>query len=172
MLSITVAKVAIMLKRPQAIVAAIVCLIIVAIVISAAFFASHIHPVGTPLLHLLVQGNFTVDANSYKAYNFTTPNEISQCQVSGSFSVSGANPSKIRVYIWDNAEFTNWQRGHISQFQSPFGQIISFYDSGLASNGIIEATPYPGGTYFLIYHNNSTEPQNITSQATFWYMPT
>ena len=160
-----------MLKRTRAIVAATVSLIIVAIVISTAFFANQIHPVGTPLSYVIVQGNFTVDANSYKAYNFTTPNEISQCQVSGSFSVSGANPSKIRVYIWDNAEFTNWQSGHISQSQSPFGQIISFYDSGLTTNGTIEATPYPGGTYFLIYQNNSTEPQNITSQATFWYMP-
>jgi hypothetical protein len=158
-----------MLKRTRAIIAAVVSLIIVAILISTAFFANQKTPLGTPPLHLILDGNFTVDANSYKAYNFTTPTDISNCQVSGSFSVSGVNPSDIRVFIWDNAAFTNWQSGHVSQ--SRLGSIISFYDSGPTTNGTIQATPYPGGTYFLIYQNNSTEPQNITSQATFWYTP-
>ena len=154
-----------MLKRTRA----IVSLIIVAVLISTAFFfANQKKPFGTPPLHLIVAGNFTIDSDSYKAYNFTTPTDISNCQVSGSFSVSGANPSEIRVYIWDNAAFTNWQNGQISQ--SPLGRIVSFYDSGLATKGTIYAKPYPGGTYFLIYQNNSTKPQNITSQATFWYI--
>ena len=159
-----------MLKRARAIVAVTVSLIIVAVLISVSFFDNPIHPVSTPPLHLLVDENFTVDADSYKAYNFTTPTDISQCQVSGSFNVSGANPNEIRVYIWDNVEFTNWQSGHIPQSQSPFGQIISFYDSGLTTNGTIEGSPYPGGTYFLIFQNHSTEPQIVTSQTTFWYM--
>jgi len=159
-----------MSKRTRAIVATTISLIIVAILISTLFFANQIHPASTPPLYLIVDGSFTVDADSYKAYNFTTPTEISQCQVSGSFSISGANPSEIRVYIWDNAEFTNWQGGNISQSQSPFGQIISFYDSGLTTNGTIECSPYPGGTYFLIFQNSSTEPQNVTSQTSFWYI--
>ena len=154
-----------MLKRNRAILATTVSLIIILSLI--VFFASQIHPVGTPPLHLIVDENFTVDSNSYKAYNFTTPTDISNCQVSGSFSVSRSNPSNIRVFIWDNAAFTSWQSGHVSQ--SRWGSIISFYDSGLTTNGTIQATPYPGGTYFLIYQNNSTEPQNVTSQATFWY---
>ena len=156
-----------MLKRTQAIVATTVSLIIVAVLISAAFFANQIHPLGTPQLHLIVNGNFTVNADSYKAYNFTTPTDISQCQVSGSFSISGLNPNKIRVYIWDNAAFNSWQSGQVSQ--SPLGRAISFYDSGLSTNGTISASP-PGGTYWLIYTNNSTEPQNVTSEATFWYV--
>jgi hypothetical protein len=155
-----------MSKRTRAIVAT-VSLIIVAILISAVFFANQIHPFGTPLLYLIVDESFTVNADSYKAYNFTTPTDISKCQVSGSFSVSEANPSNIRVYIWDNASFTTWQNGSVSQ--SPLGRTISFYDSGNATNGTIDASPYPGGTYFLIYVNNSTEPQNVTSEATFWY---
>ncbi len=138
-----------MLKRKRVIVISIVSLIIIIVLISTTiFFANQIHPFSTPQTYLIVQGNFTVDANSYKAYNFTTPNKISQCQVSGSFSVSGSKPSKIRVYIWDNAAFINWQNGQISQ--SPQGRTISFYDSGFATKGTIEkATPYPGGTYFL-----------------------
>jgi hypothetical protein len=160
-----------MSKSTRTIVAATISLIIVPTLISLVFFANQIHPVSTPHLYLIVDGNFTVGADSYKAYNFTTPTEIKQCQVSGSFSISGANSSKIRVYIWDNAEFTNWQSRHIPQSQSPFGHIISFYDSGLTTHGTIEATPYPGGTYYLIYQNSSTETQNVTSQATFWYMP-
>jgi hypothetical protein len=156
-----------MLKRTRAIIATVVSLIIVAILISAAFFVNQKTPLGTPPLQLIVDENFTVDANSYKAYNFTTPTDISNCQVSGSFSVSGANPSDIRVFIWDNAAFTSWQGGHISQ--PPWGGIISFYYSVPKKNGTIQATPYPGGTYFLIYQNNSTETQNVTSEATFWF---
>ena len=156
-----------MLKRTRAIVAATVSFNIIAFLISVAFFANR-EPFGTPLLYLIVEGNFTVNADSYKAYNFTTPTDISQCQVSGSFSVSGSNSSKIRVFIWDNAAFTNWQNGHVSK--SPLGRAISFYDSGLSTNGTIDASPYPGGTYWLIYTNNSTEPQNVISQADFWYM--
>ena len=155
-----------MSKRTRAIVAT-VSVIVVALLITGVFFAIQIHPFGTPLLYLIVDENFTVNPDSYKAYNFTTPTDISKCQVSGSFTVSGANASNIRVYIWDNASFTTWQSGKVSQ--SPLGRTISFYDSGRTTNGTIEASPYPGGTYFLIYQNNSTEPQNVTSHATFWY---
>ena len=157
-----------MLKKTRTIVVVTVSLVIVAVLIATVFFANQIRPVGTPPLYLIIDGNFTVEAESYKAYNFTTPTDISSCQVSGSFSVYGSNSSKIRVFIWDNAAFTNWQSGHVSQ--SPLGRAISFYDSTLSTNGTISASPYPGGTYWLIYTNNSTEPQNVTSQATFWYM--
>ena len=125
-----------MFKRTRAIVATVVFLIIVSILVSAAFFANREYPLGTPPLHLIVDGNFTINANSYKAYNFTMPTDISKCQVGGSFSVSGANPGKIGVFIWDNAEFTNWQSGHVSQ--SPLGRIISVYYSGLTTNGTIK----------------------------------
>ena len=106
-----------MLKRTRAIAAATVSLIIVATLISTVFLTNQKTPVGTPPVYLVVNENFTVDANSYKAYSFTTPTDISNCQVSGSFSVSGANPSEIRVFIWDNASFTNWKNGHVSQSQ-------------------------------------------------------
>ncbi len=157
-----------MFKRTQAIVAATASIIIVAILISIAFFSNQTTPVGTPPLYQIVDGNFTIEANSYKTYNFTTPTDISKCQVSGSFNVYGSNASTIRVYIWDNAAFTNWQKGQASQ--SPLGRTISFYDSGFTTNGSIEASPDPGGTYFLIYQNNSTELQNLTSQVSFYYI--
>jgi hypothetical protein len=47
------------------------------------FFANQIHSASTPPRYLIVDGNFTVNADSYKAYNFTTPPEIKQYQVSG-----------------------------------------------------------------------------------------
>jgi hypothetical protein len=143
-----------------------ISLIIIVILISVAFFVNQEHPMGTPPLNSIVDGSFTVNAGSYKAYNFTIPIDVSQCQVSGSFSVSGENLSKIRVFIWDNAAFINWQSGHVSQ--SPLGRSISFYDSGLSTDRSIAASP-PSGTYWLIYTNNSTNSQNVISQADFWY---
>jgi hypothetical protein len=157
-----------MLKRTRKIVVATGFIIIVAILISIAFFVNQTTPFGTPPFYQIVDGNFTINANSYKAYNFTTPTDISKCQVSGSFNVYGAISGKIRVYIWDNVAFANWQSGQVSQ--SPLGRVTSFYDSGFTTNGLIDASPYPGGTYFLVFQNNSTEPQNVTSQTHFWYI--
>jgi hypothetical protein len=87
-----------MFKRTQAIVAATASIIIVATLISIAFFSNQTTPVGTPPLYQIVDGNFTIEANSYKTYNFTTPTDISKSQVSGSFNVYGSNASTIRVY--------------------------------------------------------------------------
>ena len=154
-----------MLKRIRTIVLVTAALVIVAIIVSSFFSSNQIHPISTPPLYQIVNGNFTVDANSYKAYNFTIPTDFSNCQVSGSFSVYGANSSKIRVFIWDNAAFTNWQKNGQS-LQWGFGT-ISFYDSTFTTNSTISLSPYPSGTYWLIYTNNSTEPQHVTSEASF-----
>lgn len=156
-------------KKTKVIATTSISLIVVLAIILTAIFANQtVSPKSTPILYRIVDSNFTVAAGSYKAYNFTIPSEISSCQVSGSFSVTTTNSSGIRVFIWDNAEFSNWQKGQVSQ--SPLGRIISSYDSGLTTNGTIEASPYPGGTYFLIFQNNSTDSQNVTSQTSFWYI--
>jgi hypothetical protein len=121
----------------------------------------------TPPIYQIIDANFTVNAGSYKAYNFTTPADISTCQVTGDFSISPTNSSGFRVFIWDNAAFSNWQSGH----SLPLGVgTISFYDSGLSTNGTISASHYPGGTYWLLYLNNSTAPVNVTSLAGFYYI--
>ena len=125
--------------------------------------------VGTPPLFNIVDDNFTVNPESYKAYNFTLPPDISSSQVTGTFNVTTNNASDFRVFIWDNAAFTNWKE-HGASLHLGYG-VISFYESGWATNGAISSWSYPSGTYWLIYINNSTMPTNVTSQASFYYIP-
>ena len=125
------------------------------------------HLAKTPPLYTIINQSFIVNADSYKAYNFTIPADISTCHVTGDFSVSPTNSSGFRVFIWDNAAFSNWQSGH--SILLGFGT-ISFYDSGYLTSGTISASPYPGGTYWLLFLNNSTASVNVTSFAGFAYI--
>jgi len=152
-------------ERVRAILVVIAILIIVVSGVALYPFRPN-HPVETPPMYTIVNESFIVKADSYKAYNFTIPSDVSSCQVTGDFSVSPSNSSGFRVSIWDDAAFSNWQSGH----SLPIGiGTISFYDSGFSTNGTIGASP-PGGTYWLLFLNNSTSSVNVTSIAGFWYI--
>jgi hypothetical protein len=156
-------------KRYQRVRAIFVVIAILIIVVSGvALYPLHAnHPIYTPPIYTIVNESFVVNADSYNAYNFTIPADISTCHVTGDFSVSPTNSSGFRVFIWDNAAFSNWQSRH----SLPLGVgTISFYDSGFSTNGTISASPYPGGTYWLLFQNNSTASVNVTSIAGFWYI--
>ena len=101
-------------------------------------------PNGTPPQHLIINGNLTIKADSYKAFNFTIPMDITQCQVNGDFAVYPTNSSGLRLFIWDNAAFDNWQSGHFALDNARPGEVISLYDSGHSNNGTINVFPGPG----------------------------
>lgn len=145
----------------------VVIAILIIVVSGVALYPYHpTHLAETPPLYMIVEESFIVNAGSYKAYNFTTPADISTCHVTGDFSVFPTNSSGFRVFIWSNAAFSTWQSGH--SLLLGVGT-ISFYDSGSSTNGTISASPYPGGTYWLLFLNNSNAPVNVTSIAGFWY---
>jgi hypothetical protein len=152
-------------QRARAIFVVIAILIIV--VSGVALYPFHpTHLAETPPLYAIVDESFIVDVGSYKACNFTTPTDISTLHVTGDFSISPTNSSNFQVFIWDNAAFSTWQ----SALSLSLGVgTISFYDSGISTNGTISASPYPGGTYWLLFFNNSNALVNVTSIAGFWY---
>jgi hypothetical protein len=87
--------------------------------LSIAIYYQH-HPYGTPPQHLIINGNLTIKTDSYKAFNFTIPMDITQSQVNGDFAVYPTNSSGLRVFIWDNAAFNNWQSGYLHcKFEEP-----------------------------------------------------
>jgi len=148
---------------------AAVSLIFVAVILLAIFSNQGVTPKSTPELFRIVDASFTVDPGSYKAYNFTMPSGSSNKGVSGTFNVTTPNTSDFRVFIWDNAAFTNWQT-HGASLHLGFG-VISFYDSGWSTSGTISHSSFPDGTYWLLFTNNSTKPVNVTSEASFYYIP-
>jgi hypothetical protein len=145
-----------------------ISLLIIFFFVSIIIYYQH-QPYGTPPRHLIINGNLTIKAYSYKAFNFTIPMDITQCQVNGDFAVYPTNSSGLRVFIWDTAAFNNWQSGHFSLDHARPGEVISLYDSGHSNNGTIDI--FPGsGTYFLLFLNNSTETVNVTVEADYWYI--
>lgn len=113
---------------------------------------------GTPPIYQIVTGNMTINANSFKAYNFTVPSGAGS--ISDTFSCNGT----IRVYVMDSENFANWQNKQIA---------LSYYDSGQVTNGKIDNLALPSsGTYFLVYYNNNdTTAKTVTSYASFFYIP-
>ena len=124
--------------------------------------AAFIH--GTPPLYRILNEQITVNAISYNAYNFTLPTEISQATVYGSFAVSNASQSGIKVYLMNSTNFADWLNG-----QSP----VSFFPSGGAAvNGTFNVVLASGGEYFLVYDNTSgASLKQVDTDAYFWYTP-
>ena len=156
-------------KRTKVVAATFISAIVVIAILIVVFDNQTVTPKSTPMLFRIVDASLTIDPGSYKAYNFTLPSEASNTGVSGTFNVTTPNSSGFRIYIWDNAAFTSWQKSGAS-LHLGFGT-ISFYDSDHLTNGTISSTSYPGGTYWLIYTNNSTKPVSVTSEASFYYIP-
>jgi hypothetical protein len=91
------------------IVLAVMIIAIVAVMLTAFVTLNGIHPVSTPAVEVIVDGNLTVNSGSYMYYNFTVFSQHVEPAVQGTFTVSGID-QKIRVYIMNSANFTNWAR--------------------------------------------------------------
>jgi hypothetical protein len=140
----------------------IVIILVLAITVLTAFvMLNKIHPASTPKIEIIVDGNLTVNSGSYMYYNFTVFSEHLEPTVQGTFTVSG-NDQRIRVYIMDSANFTDWQDTRNAS---------KYYDSGESNSGNITAT-LPVGNYELVYDNTfSGTSKNVTTQVRTWYLP-
>lgn len=119
--------------------------------------------IGLPPFFDITRGNFSIDAGSYKVYNFSSPSGSIR-QVLGDFEASGNGSNNIRVYIMNSTSFDIWQKG---------GNATSYYDSGEAAIGNISIDLDSGGIFFLIYDNTSdaSSPKSVTTHVYYWYDP-
>jgi hypothetical protein len=140
---------------------AVIIIVATAATLAASVMLNKTYPPSTPVTEIIVDGNLTVNSGSYVYYNFTVFIGHLHPTVQGTFTVSG-NDQKIRVYIMDSANFTNWQDTRNAS---------KYYDSGESNSGNITAT-LPVGNYDLVYDNTfSATPKNVTTQAHSWYIP-
>jgi hypothetical protein len=138
-----------------------VTVIAVAGLLAAFFMINEIHPVATPVVWDIVHGNLTINAGSYERYNFTVPSGASDVHVDGTFTVSGGNGNTIKVYVMNNANFADWQKG---------SNVSMYYDSGELNSGNVAATLPSAGTYYLVYDNTfSAISKNVTTWVDFYY---
>jgi hypothetical protein len=82
----------------------------------------------TPVTVNIVNGLITVNAGAYEDYTFTVPSGASNIQVSGSFTASGGSGNDIKVYIFDQTDYINWENGHSAS---------AYYQSGQTTTGSI-----------------------------------
>jgi hypothetical protein len=120
--------------------------------------------IGTPPFFDVARGEISVNASSYKVYNFTIPSDSTQGQVMGYFETSGGSGNNIRVYIMNSTNFDIWQQG---------GNATTIYDSGETVTGNISITYDSGGSYFLVYDNTADAilQKNVTTHVYYWYAP-
>ena len=118
--------------------------------------------VSRPPIEVIVYGIISVNASSYKVYNFTIPSPrgSTQSRVDGSFGASGGN-NNIKVFIMDRANFAKWENGQ---------NATTYYDSGERANGYFEIFLKAGGTYFLVYDNTADTTSQKNVQTTVGYM--
>jgi hypothetical protein len=111
----------------------------------------------------IVNGLVTVNADSYEDYTFTVPSGASNIQVSGSFTASGGSGNDIRIFIFDQTDFTNWENGHTAN---------CYYQSGQTTTGTISANLPSAGTYVLVYDNTFSiiSQKNVNTQANLSYL--
>jgi hypothetical protein len=119
---------------------------------------------GTPPLFVIVDEFVTVNASSYKSYNFAVPSDAATVNIDCTFAVSGSSENKIKVYIMDSTNFANWQNGQNAS---------SYYNSGEATNSSISITLHSAGTYFIVYDNtfDTNTQKNIDTRVYFYYFP-
>ncbi len=119
---------------------------------------------GTPPVRQIVHGLITVNASSYRAYNFTIPSEPSQAEVSGHFTASGGNGIGINVYIMDSDNFTSCQNCQNAS---------QYYDSGESTNSSIRVNLPSRGTYYIVYDNtfDNSSQKNVDTDMYSAYIP-
>lgn len=149
--------------RNVAIAIAVLLVIIIAVVVAVSLMNSNGGSI-IPTTHTtnIVNGLVTVNANSYEYYTFTVPSGASNIQVSGSFTASGGSGNDIKVYVFDQSDFVNWQNGHAAS---------AYYQSGQTTTGTISATLPSSGTYVLVYDNTFSiiSQKNVNTEADFSY---
>ena len=144
----------------------VAAVVIILVVIGFMIFLTQnqLHPASTPRRYYLVNDNITVEAGSYKYYNFSLSNSANVYPtVTGTFSVSSEDSMErplIRVFVMTYANFTAWQNDKTSD---------TIYDSAFVHNGNITADLPMTGDYVLVYDNTFDSNSKIvnTTVSTF-----
>lgn len=143
---------------------AVLLLVIIAVVVAVSLMNSNGGSI-IPTTHTtnVVNGLVTVNAGSYEDYTFTVPSGASNIQVTGSFTASGGSGNDIKVYIFDQSDFVNWENGHTAN---------TYYQSGQTTTGTISATLPSSGTYVLVYDNTFSiiSQKNVNTEVNLSYV--
>ncbi len=112
--------------------------------------------------HPVIEKQFTVAARSFRYYQFDLPEGSKNVALVGHFTSSAANDrnsnsasnsadkaqdfgSNIEVFVMNESEFADWEKGATSGLA---------YESGRISQGTMHQTlPKGAGTYYVVFSN-------------------
>ena len=143
--------------------AAIAVILILATALIAVFaWQNHQQPYPTPAVNPIVESTFTVNAGSYKAYNFTVYPRDTSSWVDGTFTVNG-NVEGINVYLMDSGNFIDWTNGQPA---------YRYYETRLAkAGGVGTDIAFSSGTYYLVFDNLFSESsKNVTATVNYLHI--
>lgn len=98
----------------------------------------------------IIEDNFPVRPRSFSSFRFTVPPGAIRVSINGQFSTAGgsSNEKDIEAFLLTDEAFAAWQSGYSTD---------TFYESGKASQGEINAAlPSGGGAYYLLFKNESS----------------
>jgi hypothetical protein len=150
-------------KKKLVVAAATVIVLILAVALIAVFaWQNHQQPYPTPAVNPIVESTFTVNAGSYKAYNFTVYPRDTSSWVDGTFTVNG-NVEGINVYLMDSGNFIDWTNGQPA---------YRYYETRLAkAGGVGTDIAFSSGTYYLVFDNLFSESsKNVTATINYLHI--
>ena len=98
----------------------------------------------------ITEGDFSVRPRSFSSFKYTVPPGAIHVSVNGQFSTSGgsSNEGDLEAFLLTDEAFAAWQSGYSTD---------TYYESGKASQGEINAAlPSGGGAYYLLFKNDSS----------------
>jgi hypothetical protein len=112
---------------------------------------------GTITVTPIIYENVTISAKTSLDYQFKVPPDVTNTWISGTFTAQGGTTNDIKVYIFDNTNFNNYNTGQ---------NFTAIYQSGQTSNSTISVNNISNGSYYLVLDNEfSTSQKTINISA-------
>lgn len=108
-------------------------------------------------------GSAAVNPGSYYYVSFSVPSNAINVQLSGSLTAAGGIGNDVRVYVFDQTNFINWQNGHSASAYYSTGQETAFNINVRLPNG--------AGTYYVVFDNTFSifSSKTVTGTITLTY---
>ena len=114
------------------------------------FNHSSLIPNSSGITKSIIDGNVTVNKNSYMFYDFNI--QSNSFYIKGNFTIFEAEEETISVYLMDEFNMFLWINN-----KNPH----MYFNSGPVNHGEIDEHISAGGIFFLVFDNLSYETQKI-----------
>jgi hypothetical protein len=107
---------------------------------------------------------FTVHPGSFHSLKFVVPPDHKDANLKGHFFVVTGGADKVRAFLLNDGDYTNWQKGYTT---------YRYYDSGSVRQAYLDVPllAWSAGAYYLVFDNQSqsTTPKTVTANLNLTY---